>query len=168
MIKFQEIFSALNKGKVRYLVAGGIAVNLYGIARATADIDIIVDTEEGNLKRFIRVIKELGFKPKVPVKLEDFVKKEIRDSWIIEKEMMVFSFFDPKNPFLLLDVFVEEPFDFKRVYETRQEMKAGRVSIPVVPIKDLIEMKEKTGRLQDIGDVFYLKKIKEEWKDNED
>ncbi|HHT9126333.1 MAG TPA: nucleotidyl transferase AbiEii/AbiGii toxin family protein [Candidatus Brocadiia bacterium] len=165
MIKFQELFSALNKSKVRYLVAGGIAVNLYGIERATADIDLVVDPEENNLERFINAIKELGLKPKVPVRLEDFIKKEKRERWVIEKGMRVFSIFDPKNPYLLLDVFVEEPFNFKKVFEARNEMKAGKTIIPVVPLKDLIEMKEKTGRPQDIADAFYLKKIKEEWKD---
>lgn len=37
---FKKLFSQLNANHVRYLVAGGVAVNLYGIERATADIDI--------------------------------------------------------------------------------------------------------------------------------
>ncbi|MCF6155461.1 MAG: hypothetical protein E3K36_09445 [Candidatus Brocadia sp.] len=164
MIKFESLFSALNKAKVRYLVAGGIAVNLYGIERATADIDLVVDLEENNINRFVAVMKELNFKPKIPVNLDDFIKRENRESWIKDKGMMVFSLFDPKNPFFLLDIFVELPFDFKKVYEAREEMKAGRIIIPVISLKYLIEMKEKSGRPQDIADVFYLKQIKEEWK----
>jgi len=35
----KNLFSVLNKEAVKYMVAGGIAVNLYGIERATADID---------------------------------------------------------------------------------------------------------------------------------
>ena len=54
------------------MVAEGVAVNLYGIERATADIDIILKLEEENLLRFINVVNKLGLKPKVPVKLEDF------------------------------------------------------------------------------------------------
>ena len=163
MIKFESLFSALNKAKVRYLVVGGIAVNLYGIERATADIDLVVDLEENNLNRFIAVMKELNFKPKIPVRLEDFMKKEIRESWIREKGMTVFSLFDPKNPFFLLDIFVEMPFNFDVVYEEKEEIHAEKTIIPVVPIKYLIEMKEKVGRPQDIADVFYLRKIREEW-----
>ena len=49
MINFERLFSALNRSKVRYLVVGGIAVNLYGIERATADIDLVVDLEDRNL-----------------------------------------------------------------------------------------------------------------------
>ena len=164
MIKFESLFSALNKGKVRYLVVGGIAVNLYGIERATADIDLVVDLEENNLQKFIKVMKEHNYKPKIPVKLDDFTEKEKRENWIKEKGMMVFSLFDPQNPFFLLDVFVTEPFDFDEVFEARKEMKSGNVKIPVISIGHLVEMKEKTGRPQDVSDVFYLKKIKGAWE----
>jgi hypothetical protein len=64
-----------------------------------------------------------------------------------------------------LDVFVEEPFDFDKVYEERKNIKAGNVRIPLVPIKRLIEMKKKVGRPQDIADVYYLRKIEKEWGD---
>ena len=164
MIKFESLFSALNKGKVRYLVVGGIAVNLYGIERATADIDLVVDLEENNLQKFIKVMKEHNYKPKIPVKLDDFTEKEKRENWIKEKGMMVFSLFDPQNPFFLLDVFITEPFDFDEVFEARKEMKSGNVKIPVISIGHLVEMKEKTGRPQDVSDVFYLKKIKGAWE----
>jgi hypothetical protein len=42
---FIALFDALNKNHVQYLVAGGVAVNLYGIERATADIDLVVYLE---------------------------------------------------------------------------------------------------------------------------
>lgn len=102
----------------------------------------------------------MGFKPKVPVLLEDFLKREKRYEWVKEKGMIVFSLFDPKDPFFLLDVFVEMPFDFEQVYKERRKMKAGEITISVIPIQTLIEMKDKTNRPQDIADVFYLRKIK--------
>jgi hypothetical protein len=37
--------------------------------------------------------------------------------------------------------------------------------IPVVPIKELIRMKDKSNRPQDQADIFYLKKIIGEWRD---
>ena len=163
MINFKNLFSSLNKKKVRYLVAGGIAVNLYGIERATADIDLVVDLEENNLTRFIKIVKELGFRPKIPVRFEDFIKKENREEWINQKRMKVFSVFDPKNSYFLLDIFVDTPFDFNKVYKEREKMKFENIIISVVPMKELIKMKEKAGRPQDRADVFYLKKIMKEW-----
>jgi len=84
--------------------------------------------------------------------LEDFLKIEKRDEWVKEKDMMVFSLFDPKDPFFLLDVFVEMPFDFEQVYKERRKMKAEKISISVIPLQALIEMKEKANRPQDLAD----------------
>lgn len=128
---------------------------------------IIVDLEEVNLVRFVRIVKELGYKSKVPVRLEDLVRRENRERWIKEKGMRVFSLFDPEDPFFLVDIFVEIPFDFNKVYDLREKMKAGKILIPVVPLRELIAMKEKAGRPQDKADVFYLKRITDEWKDEE-
>lgn len=162
---FKKIFSSLNHDSVKYMVAGGIAVNLYGIERTTADIDIILKLDEENIAKFISVAKKLGLKPKIPVKLEDFIDAEKREGWIKGKGMTVFSLFDLKNPFFLLDVFVEIPFNFDEVYKTREKIKFEDIIIPVVPIKELIRMKERTGRPQDKADAFYLNKILKEWKD---
>lgn len=157
---FTLLFSALNRKKVRYLVAGGVAVNLYGIERATADLDIVLLLEERNLQGFISVAKDMELKPKVPVKLDDLASEEKRNSWIHDKGMTVFSLHDPKKPFFLLDIFVDVPFDFDRVYSRREKMKAGRTTIPVVPIDELIRMKERSDRPQDKADIHYLKKIR--------
>jgi hypothetical protein len=162
---FKELFFSLNQEAVKYMVAGGIAVNLYGIERATADIDVILKLDKENLLKFVSIAKKLGLKPKVPVKLDDFIDSEKRESWIKDKGMTVFSLYDSKNPFFLLDIFVEIPFNFEEVYKKRKKIKFEDTIIPVIPIKELIEMKEKSNRPQDIADVYYLRKIMEQWKD---
>jgi hypothetical protein len=162
---FKDLFSSLNQASIKYMVAGGIAVNLYGIERATADVDIVLELEKGNLSKFIRVAKKLGLKPKRPVKLDDFIDPERRKGWIMDKGMMVFSLYDPKNPFFLIDIFTEIPFDFDEVYRQRNRISFENIVIPVVPIKKLIAMKEESDRPQDRADVFYLKKIMLRWKD---
>ena len=78
--------------------------------------------------------------------------------------MIVFSIIDPKTPFFLLDVFTELPFDFQHAYAECEKMKAGTAIIPVASIQQLIDLKERTGRPQDKADIFYLKKIRKEWK----
>ncbi len=57
---FKKLFSSLNKEAARYMVAGGVAVNLYGIERATADIDIVLRLDKENLLKFVGVAKKLG------------------------------------------------------------------------------------------------------------
>lgn len=162
---FKRLFATFNREKIRYMVAGGIAVNLYGIERSTADLDMILKLDEENLRRFVGTAKDLGLKPKMPVKLDDFVDAEKRKEWINEKGMMVFSLYDTRNPFFLLDIFVEIPFDFDKVYRQRKIINFEDTEISVVPIKELIRMKEKSNRPQDQADIFYLKKIMGEWRD---
>ena len=164
---FKKLFSTLNQKKVKYMVAGGIAVNLYGIERATADVDIIIKLIDANLRNFVDAVKGLGLKPKIPVRLDDFLDAEKRKEWAKEKGMMVFSLYDAKNTFFLLDIFVDVPFDFDAVYRRRKIIKFEDTGIPVVPIKELIRMKEKSNRPQDQADIFYLRKIVGDWADEE-
>jgi hypothetical protein len=161
---FNRLFLTLNQKKIRYLVAGGIAVNLYGIERATADLDIVLKLDEKNLAAFVEAAKGLGLKPKIPVRIDDLVDPEKRKEWVSEKNMTVFSLFDSKNPFFLLDIFVEVPFDFNEVYKKRKTIKFEDTFITVVPIEELIRMKEKSDRPQDRTDIIYLKKIRKDWK----
>jgi len=44
--RLQGVFSSLEKHKVRYLVIGGIAAVLYGVPRATFDLDILIEATE--------------------------------------------------------------------------------------------------------------------------
>lgn len=59
------------------------------------------------------------------------------------------------------------PFDFDKVFRKRNKIRFEDTIIPVVPIDELIKMKESSDRPQDRADIFYLKKIMEEWKDEE-
>jgi hypothetical protein len=161
----KRLFSSLNKESIRYMIAGGIAVNLYGIERATADIDIILMLEKTNLLKFVKVAKKLGLKPKLPVKIEDIVDEKKRMKWITEKKMKVFSLYDTKNSFFLLDIFVDVPFDFDEVYKRRKKVRFENTIVSVVPIEELINMKKKSNRPQDKADIFYLEKILKGWKD---
>ncbi len=106
-------------------------------------------------------------KPKLPLALDDFIDVERRKGWIVDKDMVVYSLYDAKNPFFLLDIFVEEPFNFDEVYEERKKIEFENTIIPLVPIKVLIAMKEKSDRPQDRADTFYLKKIIEDWQREE-
>ena len=123
---------------------------------------IVLDIKEENLSKFIRVAKKLDLRPKVPVALDDFADANKREDWKTNKNMLVFSLFDPQNPLFLLDIFIETPFNFDKVYKERKNIALEDTFIPVVPITHLISMKEASDRPQDRADIFYLKKIIEE------
>jgi hypothetical protein len=39
---YLDLFRTLNERNVRYLVVGGLAVNLYGVPRVTQDVDDLI------------------------------------------------------------------------------------------------------------------------------
>ena len=96
---FKRLFLALNEESVEYLVGGGIAVNLYGIERATADIDIILNLETENTLKFANVAKNLSLQPRIPVTLDDFLDASTRKAWADSKDMVVLAFMMPYTHF---------------------------------------------------------------------
>jgi len=162
---FFSLFDNLNRHNVRYLVAGGLAVNLYGVERMTGDIDLAIHLEPENIKNFLKTMEEMGFTPRIPVPIDAFADASQRALWVQEKGMVVFSLYLPDAPYVELDIFAESPFNFEEVYTKRIEMPTGTTTISVVPIETLISMKEKVGRPQDIADCFHLRQVLQEDKD---
>lgn len=161
MISFESIFKALEDNAVAYLVAGGVAVNLHGVERATADLDLVVHLEKQNLEKFIGVMGSLGFKPRVPVDPKELAQPEIRRKWILEKNMKVFSFYNPTNPFEEVDILVQEPLPFSDLDGRKVIRRAFGVAIPILSIEDLIRLKKNAGRPKDLFDIGLLEKIAE-------
>ncbi|OGP31692.1 MAG: hypothetical protein A2073_07000 [Deltaproteobacteria bacterium GWC2_42_11] len=156
---YEDLFEKLNKIGIDYVVVGGVALVLHGVVRLTADLDLMVHLEEDNLSKFVNIMNELGYKPKVPVKAEEFVSAKNRASWINEKNMKVFSFFHSEKPINLVDVFIEEPINYNTIQSDAVKIMSGNVSIPVISVKHLIRLKEISGRPQDIADIAALKEV---------
>lgn len=168
-MQFVELLKSIEESGVRYLVVGGIAVNLHGVVRPTKDLDLVVYLEQENLLRFIDLMTSLGFRPKVPVKPHDFADPVKRQDWIDHKNMIVFSFYHKDDMMKVIDVFVKHPLPFGPMYKRRNLISLGNFNISVISIPDLIKLKESAGRLQDHSDVRALKaimKIQDEKNEN--
>ena len=157
---YKDVFKKLDDDGIRYLVVGGVALVLHGIVRLTADLDLMVSLDNQNLMKFITAMNEIGYKPKMPVKPEDFLDVAKRQLWKKEKGMQVFSFYNPSKPMELVDVFIDEPIDFCKAEKRRVVMKVKEIQIPVVSIEDLVELKKLSGRPQDIADIDALNELK--------
>ena len=48
---FDALIKALDTGGVRYLIAGGLAVNAYGYLRFTRDVDVVIQMLPDNIGR---------------------------------------------------------------------------------------------------------------------
>jgi hypothetical protein len=156
---FDSLVRALDKAGVRYMVAGGLAVNAHGYLRFTKDVDLVVQLAAGNITSAFLALESIGYRPLVPVTAEQFAEATTRDSWIREKGMTVLNFWCDQHRETPVDVFVTEPFAFDEEYARALVKPLGSIDVRFVSIPTLIRMKELAGRPQDRIDIEYLQKI---------
>lgn len=163
LASFEAIVRALNEAKVRYLVAGGLAVNAHGYERLTHDVDLVVQLDRDNVLRAFEALQGLGYRPRVPVTAQQFADAAQRNEWIVTKGMKVLNLFSNEHPEAPMDLFVTEPFEFDHEYDAamRGEIAPG-LEARFVTIPTLMEMKRATGRARDADDVQHLHWLLEE------
>src|SRR5688572_1675547 len=158
LTSFTEIAVALDNAGVRYLIAGGLAVNAHGYLRYTKDVDIVLQLVPDNIERAFTALKTLGYRPNVPVLSSQFADAKTRQSWITDKNMMVLQFWSDLHLETPIDVFVTEPFAFDEEYIAALiKSLHGSTNVRFVRIETLLKMKELAGRAQDLADMEQLK-----------
>jgi len=160
-LDFQRIFKELNKLKIDYLVVGGLAVNFHGVPRMTYDIDLMLLLRPENIKRLIDKLTGWGYRPKVPVNPMELADEARRNLWIEEKGMKAMNFYSEKSPIGEIDIVFDSPIPYDELKSRAVMIELYGERIPTISIRDLIELKEKSGREQDISDVEHLKRILE-------
>jgi hypothetical protein len=164
----EAIITALNRSNVRYLVAGGLAVVAHGYLRFTADVDLIVDLERANLGRAIEALDTLGYRPRAPVPFEQFAEPALRQQWVRDKGLTVFSLYSSEHPATEIDLFVESPVDFDQAYVGARWMEvAPGITASFLGLADLLLLKRRSGRPQDLLDVDKLNAIAAQAKSND-
>lgn len=160
----QQIVETLNAAGVRYVFAGGVAVIAHGYLRTTQDVDVVIDLDRENLLKGLKALKQIGYRPRLPVSLEDFADPARRAFWIKEKNMMVFPLWQPNIANGTgIDIFVQCPFDFEEEYANARWMdfKEGQKA-PFVRLECLIRMKKEAARPKDLADIDQLRKVQDE------
>ena len=158
-MEYIELFEELHKQDIRYLICGGLAVNIYGIPRMTADIDILLDFEEGNITRFETAMENLDYHSSIPVSLKTILDKKERDKIIKDKNLIAYSFFNSRSGYMTLDVLFDVPFSFDMLWMHREIRKQEDLPINLVSLQHLIDMKNYSDRQQDKDDVLLLSKL---------
>lgn len=143
-------------------MVGGVAVVLHGYLRTTLDLDLVLQLERDNLDRALKALGDLGFQPQAPVPLRAFADPQIRETWLREKNMKVFSLWHPDHPGFAVDLFLEEPFDFDAVYRRALRVPLQSVEATVVSREDLVAMKQAAGRARDLDDIAALSDLPED------
>lgn len=154
-----KVLNSLQAAEIEFLIAGGLAVIAHGHTRVTHDLDLVIALNPENTTRTITTLTQLGFTPRLPVVAESFCDPEIRQSWISEKGLQVFSLINEQLEGFVIDLFAEEPFDFKEEHSKAAFIELPGIdgALPFVSKSTLLKMKESAGRSIDLDDILHLK-----------
>lgn len=159
MIIYEEILREFQRQKVKYVIVGGIAVNLLGSLRSTADMDILVEMSNDNLRKVVSILKIKGYHVKQPVDPMGIADEETRHDWIHNKHMKAFNFYK-EDELKEVDIIIESSVSYKEAKKDALRIKMEDIILPVISIDNLIKMKKNTGRSVDRFDIEELRKIK--------
>lgn len=157
---YEEVLQKLQDSQVRFVVVGAVAMNLHGVPRMTADLDLLVDLAPASLSVLIQALEGLGYKPRLPVPAAALLDPELRREWVEQRNLKAFTFVHSLRPLQEVDLLLESPIPFEEVERAKRVLAAGRLRIPVVSLDHLIAMKRASGRAQDAADVDALERLK--------
>ena len=160
-LDYQTIFKKFNKLGIDYLVVGGLAVNFHGVPRMTYDIDLMILLQAENILKLVSQLTRWGYKPKIPIDPRDLADEKKRNSWIRDKGMKALNFYSEKLPIGEIDIVLESPIPYQELKGRSVKIDLGEIQVPLISIQDLIELKARAGRKQDLADVKHLRRILE-------
>ena len=139
--QLQGVFASFQKHDVKYLVMGGIASVLYGVPRATFDLDILIEASVANVNNLLSALDKAGLGTASLISAEE----------ILENEITVFK------DYVRIDVLTSTPgINFDETWARREIMEFQEQQLFVLSKKDLIASKRAAGREVDLEDVRLL------------
>lgn len=150
-----RVCDALKDAGVSFAIAGGYAVALHGAVRGTVDVDLVIRLEEASFTKAEAALKTIGLQPRLPVSAGEVFR--FREEYIRNRNLLAWSFTNPSNPAEVVDVLIAE--DLAQCRPVKITVK-GR-ALPVVSKQDLIRMKTRSARPQDLEDISALKRMED-------
>lgn len=157
---YHDALSALSRAGIPFVVVGGVAVNLQGVPRFTADLDVAVALDGAVVGLAAQALAGLGLRPRLPVTAAELSSSATIRGWVEERNLAAITFVDPVEPLREVDLVVSSPVPFDELLATADRMTAGGLTFPVASVDALIRMKSGTGRHQDASDVDALRRAR--------
>jgi hypothetical protein len=154
MLGLETIVSTLKKGGVKCSLVGGYAVVLHGAVRGTVGIDIVIEHTLDQFESCEKALRSLGLVPRLPVTASEVFK--FREEYIERRNLIAWSFIDPKQTMTVIDIIITD--DLRKMKSVTK--KFGAYTLPVIALEDLVAMKKKSGRPQDLEDIKMLLRLK--------
>lgn len=142
---FADFIAALNAQEVDYVLVGGYAVAVYGVIRATGDLDIFHRRTTENVRKLMAAMREFG----AP-------KNCINEVALMDPDAMTYFGQEPFRIDLLNSI---SGVTFDEVWENVLEITADGERIRVIGRDDLIANKRASGRPKDKQDVKQLTEL---------
>jgi hypothetical protein len=133
----------LNRHRVRYLIAGGVAANLHGSVRATKDVDVLVPPDIRNMQRLLDALSALPWG----------IARELDPTEMAARPITIIGD-DPRVDVLTVAWTVR----FERAWPRRRVRRIARTRVPFLSLADLRASK-RTGRASDRADLEALAKL---------
>lgn len=149
----QNVTQALHQHGVIFAVVGGYAVALHGAVRGTIDLDLALQWNQKNIENAVAAIQSIGLVSRLPLNCKTVFEQ--RQELINKRNLIAWNFYNPDNLAEQIDLIID--FDLADKAITHIPLRDS--FIPVLNKQDLIQMKEKAGRSQDLADVDALRKI---------
>ncbi len=144
----EKLLKLLKENKTHFLVIGASAFPVYGYARATLDIDIFIKPDLDNIKRVIKALKVFGY-DLTDLSPKDFLKNKILiRQYTVEADI---------HPFV-------KGITFEEAWKNKISAKFGDTDVYFPSLNDMIKMKKAAGRVIDLEDLKYLKRLKHKFK----
>lgn len=137
---FREFLRLLNSHEVEYLLIGGYAVNYYGYARATADIDVWIRRSPENASRIAAAIRDFGF-------------TQAGEELFLEPGKVIRMGVPPLRVEVQTSI---SGVDFDECWRNRLTVDLDGVPVPLISRDDLKANKKACGRLKDLADLEQL------------
>lgn len=139
--QLKGVFASLQTYNVKYVVIGGIAAVLYGVPRATFDLDILIEATPDNARRLLQALLEANLGTASLVSADELLAHEIT----VFKDRV------------RIDVQTTTPgLRFDDAWHRRETMEYQGQTFYVVSRDDLIAAKRAAGRKVDLEDVRLL------------
>lgn len=127
---------------------------IHGVARGTFDLDVITEISEENFLKLESILGSIGLKSILPISATKIFRN--LELYQREKNLIAWNFVNPERQRESLDIILTEDIRNCKI----EHVKTDFGSLTVISLEDLIRMKSKTNRAQDIEDVRALRKLK--------
>jgi predicted nucleotidyltransferase len=139
---FRDMLSALSDERAEFLLVGAYALAVYGLPRATGDMDLWIRCSDDNAGRVWRALARFG------APLGDLRQDDLRTPGVVVQIGVV-----PRRIDLLTSI---DAVEFDDAWAQKTEVELEGLRLPVIGRRDLIANKKAVGRPQDLADVARL------------